>query len=324
MKPTLILTCLLCIVSIILLHEYHIETLFTRYTRDDITLEIYFCPIDPCKELFTQYIVEAETLDCALFDASSEILSLLQKKEARLVFDDRIQLKNAVTDRSQKYMHNKFCIRNGKTVLTGSMNPTENGMTKNNNNLIIIHSEKIAQNYLNEFNEMFEKREFQDASSQQVLFPVVGNEHIRIENYFCPEDNCEYHVLKLLASAQESIYFMTFSFTSDAISELLLKKHEEGISIKGIFEKQQISQWSEYELLASVLQEKIRIDQTLGKMHHKVFIVDSAIVLTGSYNPSQNGNKNNDENIVIIHNTQIAGRFLNEFQRLWDQSEKGN
>ena len=48
-------------------------------------------------------------------------------------------------------------------------------------------------------------------------------------------------------------------------------------------------------------------------------IVDQATVVTGSMNLSNNGAKNNDENVVIIHNSDIARQFVNEFTHLWDQ-----
>ena len=48
-------------------------------------------------------------------------------------------------------MHHKVFIIDRKVVTTGSMNPTSNGNEKNNENLIIIHDEAIAKDYLNEF-----------------------------------------------------------------------------------------------------------------------------------------------------------------------------
>ena len=36
-------------------------------------------------------------------------------------------------------------------------------------------------------------------------------------------------------------------------------------------------------------------------MHHKVFIIDEEIVITGSFNPSKNADTRNDENILIIN-----------------------
>ena len=52
-------------------------------------------------------------------------------------------------------------------------------------------------------------------------------------------------------------------------------------------------------------------------LHHKVFIIDEEIVITGSFNPSMNGDTRNDENILIIHDQDIAEKYLQEFGYLW-------
>ena len=38
--------------------------------------------------------------------------------------------------------------------------------------------------------------------------------------------------------------------------------------------------------------------------------------MTGSYNPSLNGDKRNDENMLVIYDEDIASLFLLEFENL--------
>ena len=53
-------------------------------------------------------------------------------------------------------MHNKFAIFDGKTVYTGSMNFSTTGFSGfNQNNVLIINSERIAKLYTKEFEQMF-------------------------------------------------------------------------------------------------------------------------------------------------------------------------
>ncbi len=56
-------------------------------------------------------------------------------------------------------------------------------------------------------------------------------------------------------------------------------------------------------------------------MHHKVFIIDEKIVITGSYNPTKNANENNDENLLIIHDKKIAEKYLEEFNYVYSDHE---
>jgi phosphatidylserine/phosphatidylglycerophosphate/cardiolipin synthase-like enzyme len=60
----------------------------------------------------------------------------------------------------------------------------------------------------------------------------------------------------------------------------------------------------------------VRQDGIGGLMHHKVFIIDNQIVITGSYNFSRSAEERNDENILVIYNTDIAQEFLKEFKRV--------
>jgi phosphatidylserine/phosphatidylglycerophosphate/cardiolipin synthase-like enzyme len=52
-------------------------------------------------------------------------------------------------------------------------------------------------------------------------------------------------------------------------------------------------------------------------MHHKVIIVDRNTLITGSYNYSQNAEKNNNEAFVIIKKAPgLVAAYEGEFDRL--------
>lgn len=51
-------------------------------------------------------------------------------------------------------------------------------------------------------------------------------------------------------------------------------------------------------------------------LHHKTIVIDKKIVVTGSFNPSDNAQNKNDENILIIHDERIAKKFIDEFLSL--------
>ena len=58
-------------------------------------------------------------------------------------------------DRRQGLMHNKFVVIDRLEVWTGSMNYTINGGYRNDNNLLRVRSNRLADNYTTEFEEMF-------------------------------------------------------------------------------------------------------------------------------------------------------------------------
>jgi phosphatidylserine/phosphatidylglycerophosphate/cardiolipin synthase-like enzyme len=122
----------------------------------------------------------------------------------------------------------------------------------------------------------------------------------------------------LLSSAEESIYFLAYSFTSNDLGAIVREKNKAGLTIQGVMDEEQVSsnQGTEYDpfLQAGV---DVRIDGIEGLMHHKVFVIDGKIVAFGSYNFSQSAEISNDENLIIIYNEAIAQQFLLEFQRVW-------
>ena len=278
--------------------------------------EVYFCPRDNCRQMFFNEIYAANDVNCAIYDLDlAEIITLLKVKNAKLVFDhetsNRTELIKigAVLDSKNTQMHNKFCILDNKTVITGSMNPTLRDTGLNNNNLLILHSESIAKTYMEEFYELHNATFSGGKRTKQSEF-YLNNEKILI--YFCPEDWCVNKILDAMAPAAKSIYFMTFSFTHDKIGDMLIDKHNQGLIVKGVMEKTQNNAFSEYERLNKSGVD-VMWDKNKGNMHHKVFVVDESIVITGSINPSINGDTKNDENLLIIESPRLAKMYIEEY-----------
>ncbi|RLG15029.1 MAG: hypothetical protein DRN66_00300 [Candidatus Nanohalarchaeota archaeon] len=310
-------------------------------------LTIYFCPKDDCEKHLTNLIKSAnKSIYCALYDIKlnsfvDAIKDLKEKDiEIGIITDDKtVQSKNSKyneleqmlgenmkTDKKRstgKYnnlMHNKFCIIDNKTVFAGSLNPTDRGMQKNNNNMLIITSKYIAQNYMDEFMEM-NNDEFGDRNSQTAKYPLIElkntqYDNMKIRNCFCPEDNCKKHVIGSIDRANTSIYFCLFSFTENNTKNALIKAAERGVEVKGIFEKTQAgSKYSAFSELKNRNNSNmdIRKDANPAFLHHKFFVIDEYITITGSMNPTQSGYFYNDENIMIIENPTIAKIYIEEY-----------
>lgn len=286
--------------------------------EDGISPILIFCSQDNCMENLVYLIDNSEKVHCAFFDLDLEpVIEALESKYAKVVIDNNNRLGNnsrlnAVYDDSNQFTHNKFCIFDDSIVWTGSFNPTHNGNEHNDNNVLIFFSPALAKNYEDEFIELWNG---DYGSGAKVENPHIMTGNITVENRFCPEDDCASNVIKELDNAEESIYFMTFSFTHDGIGEKIIKKHKRGIEVKGIFEKRQSSEYSEYDKMAAN-ELDVKHDNNPYTMHHKTFIIDEKTVITGSFNPTMSGNTRNDENIVIIHDENIAREFLDEFNRL--------
>lgn len=285
-------------------------------------IEVYFCPKDNCEKVLLNIINSStESVHCAFFDIDLKNLTrLIGKKssyvEVKLVVDNdnygAIKGAGVRQDTSEQYSHNKFCVIDGKIVTTGSMNPTFTDAYRNNNNLLVVYSKYLAENYEDEFKELW-NGEF--GKGEKVKFPVVYLNNHEIENYFCPEDSCVKHIIDEINGAEQSIYFMAFSFTSTPIADAIL--FNDKADIKGVFDKRDAgSKYSQYARLNDFGLD-IGLDKNKYTLHHKVFIIDNQTVITGSMNPTGSGNSKNDENILIIHDKNIAKKYVEEFWRLF-------
>jgi phosphatidylserine/phosphatidylglycerophosphate/cardiolipin synthase-like enzyme len=91
-----------------------------------------------------------------------------------------------------------------------------------------------------------------------------------------------------------------------------------GVDVLGVFDESQLrsNTGSEYEWLLGAGLD-VRIDGSPDKLHHKVIIIDGRIVITGSYNFSVSAESRNDENLVVIFDEEVAGVYLEEWERVY-------
>jgi phosphatidylserine/phosphatidylglycerophosphate/cardiolipin synthase-like enzyme len=225
-------------------------------------------------------------------------------------------------DRREGLMHNKFTIIDRQEVWTGSMNYTITDGYRNNNNLVRIRSLELAQNYTTEFEEMFVDDSFGPGSPANTPNPIMTMNGVRLESCFSPDDGCESKLVSLIESAQQSVHFLAFSFTSDGLADALIERMEAGVEVSGVMEEAQArsNSGTEFNRLLSAGAD-VRLDGNPRNMHHKVLIIDEQIVMFGSYNFSYYAETRNDENLIIMHHPQTAALFMEEFDKIYAQAK---
>jgi len=229
-------------------------------------------------------------------------------------------------ERESGLMHDKFVVIDGQWVWTGSWNLTENGTYRNNNNAVLIGSTALAENYTAEFEEMltgqFGPTSPADTPNPYVTITVeVGEgqeQRIEVENYFAPEDGVAAEIIAEIENAQSRIRFMAFTFTSDLIAEAMLERARAGVVVQGVIEDRNAEgDYSQYDRLRGVVHDVLP-DGNPYIMHHKVIIIDDATVILGSYNFTASAETRNDENLLIIHDPEVAALFVAEFGRVYE------
>ncbi len=283
------------------------------------------------------------SVDIAVFEMNSRLITdaLLNAHQrgvqVRVVTDDEhgiddfdstlVELDGAgipiVDDDKTALMHNKFVVIDNASVWTGSMNFTQNGTYRNDNNLIMLRAQRVVQAYQAEFNEMFERGEFGPRSdpSNAANFSHDGTP-VRI--LFASEGNASEILVETVLRASSEIRFMTFVFSSDSIAEAMLQRASQGVQVRGIFEnRNSTASWSHLPTLLCAGLD-VRQDSNPFTLHHKVILVDDDTVITGSFNFSGSASRNNDENVIILQNREIASLYIQEWERLWQVSRVPN
>ena len=225
------------------------------------------------------------------------------------------------SDTRSALMHNKFWIFDGQIVWTGSTNVTENGVFDQDNNVIVIQSPELAAIYESEFQEMW-AGQFGPRSPSTLDQQVVTINGSKIIVVFTSEDPAlENAIVPIVQSATQSIRFLAFSFTDYPLADTMSQRFKAGVDVAGVFEK--VGSETEAAELRTLMCRSVPVKQdgNPGFLHHKVIVVDERIVITGSLNFSTNAEENNDENVIIIDNPEIARLYTQEFDRVWNLAE---
>ena len=168
LQKILLFIFLICLISC---SEQTGNLIRSEPSEQDFFIETYFCPREECMERILTLIDSSTEIKCAFFELNlKEMIDALEEKSAEVVIEDQYALPGFYSGYSAALMHNKFCVFDNSIVLTGSMNPTERGNYYNNNNIVIVKSRYLAENYLSEFEEL---KENEYGKGARVKHPVI-------------------------------------------------------------------------------------------------------------------------------------------------------
>jgi phosphatidylserine/phosphatidylglycerophosphate/cardiolipin synthase-like enzyme len=212
------------------------------------------------------------------------------------------------SDFNTNIFHQKFIIRDSTSVLTGSTNFTDTGVTKNFNHIVIINDKKVTKNFTKEFTEIksghFGKQNL--GHNERPAEVIVSG--LRIKTLFAPDHNPEMEIMKQIAKSKNRVDFAIFTFSeSSGIDDELVSVSKRGVTVNGALYKSQANQkWSAKKTFKGSAANLYLVPKTNspnpvpGKLHHKIMVIDESLVIVGSFNYTDNANLLNDENILII------------------------
>lgn len=122
-----------------------------------------------------------------------------------------------------------------------------------------------------------------------------------------------------ISRANGTISVAIYSFTSDSLGDALVAAEKRGVDVRVYVEGENADgSGSEYQKLIAA-GVSVKTDARSALMHHKFMVVDGKVVATGSYNWTASAEDSNDENLLVVRSTFLAGDYSAEFSRLWAQ-----
>src|SRR5207253_9162715 len=106
----------------------------------------------------------------------------------------------------------------------------------------------------------------------------------RIAVYFSPNGGTTDVVVREVSAAQQQILVQAYSFTSAPIAQALVEAHKRGVKILAVLDKS--NETEKYSAATFLVNAGVQtlIDAEHAIAHNTVMVIDSATVITGSFN----------------------------------------
>ena len=144
-----------------------------------------------------------------------------------------------------------------------------------------------------------------------------GGKAVSSEAHFSPGNSCRSRIRSLLRQSRSSADICVFTITDNEISDIIAETHHRGVRVRIITDDDKSGDTgSDVERLAEIGIE-VRIDRSPYHMHHKFALFDDSILLCGSYNWTRSAAEKNEENIIVMNDTNLVKSFKTAFAELW-------
>ena len=216
-------------------------------------------------------------------------------------------------------MHNKYLIIDHQLVWTGSTTLSDNDLTLNHSDSIVFNSTEVAHVFQQDFDQMTAGH-FGSDKTASLITKLTYNGFL-LEVYFSPQDNAMKQIIGEVETAARSIDFAISVFTEDPLRNALIAAHNRGVAIRGLWDALGAEDGSSDDEALCAAGIPIKIENTAGKMDHKLMIIDAEgtkpRTITGSLNWTSVADKRNSENTVIIHDQATTQGYASAFQTMW-------
>ena len=118
--------------------------------------------------------------------------------------------------------------------------------------------------------------------------------------YFSPRGGATDAVVQEIHAATHQIFVQAYSFTSAPIAKALVDAHKRGVKIFAVLDK--ANETDKYSAATFLVNAGIQtlIDAQHAIAHNKLMVIDSATIITGSFNFTKAAEEKNAENLLVM------------------------
>jgi phosphatidylserine/phosphatidylglycerophosphate/cardiolipin synthase-like enzyme len=122
----------------------------------------------------------------------------------------------------------------------------------------------------------------------------------RVAVYFSPNGGATEAVVHAVNAATTQVLMQAYSFTSAPIAKALVEAHTRGVKVLAVLDTSTETQ--KYSAATFLVNAGIQtlIDDQHAIAHNKVMVIDSATILTGSFNFTKAAEAKNAENLLVL------------------------
>lgn len=220
-------------------------------------------------------------------------------------------------------MHHKYAVFDGELLMTGSFNWTRSADDKNFENAVFKTDKALIDGFTRNWHWMWSlEKGGVGAPPADPLTPVTfaGGRYPRYA--FSPQGGVAALVLDMIGRAKSTIDVAMFSFYSQPVADALIAARKRGVVVRVVGDSSQARR-SPAMLSLSKGGVGLRLSggrAGMGAMHHKYILLDGALLMSGSYNFSQNAEMFNFENDLCTTAVGEVGAFGGQFAAIWAQA----
>jgi phosphatidylserine/phosphatidylglycerophosphate/cardiolipin synthase-like enzyme len=134
--------------------------------------------------------------------------------------------------------------------------------------------------------------------------------------YFSPRGGCQDSLVQELQKARKEILVQAYSFTADPLTFALVDAKKRGLDVEVLLDKS--NETERHSDLKILLDKGVHplIDAEHAIAHNKIVIIDQKVVITGSYNFTNQAEGENAENMIILRgHPEIARQYRDNFMK---------